>query len=181
MPDVFKDPDKFDPDRFGPGREEDKRDYAYIPFGGGRHKCMGNAFALLQVKAILAVLLRHYEFELAGDPIGSDFHGLVVGPTEPMRLRYKRRTRAVKAAVAEQITKAEPTVDDKLHLKVEVDRFLCQGHAVCTSEAPDVFIIHGGKVAARKKEVRGEVCKRVLLAEKHCPSNAIKTTDLTVS
>ena len=177
---VFAEPDKFDPDRFAPPREEDKRDYAFIPFGGGRHKCMGNAFALLQVKAILAVLLRHYEFELAGDPVGDDFHGLVIGPREPMRLRYKKRSRAVKVAMPKAApTEAKP--DTKRHLRVEVDRFLCQGHAVCTSEAPDVFIIHGGKVAARKKEVHGEVCARVELAAKYCPTRAIKLTDLNVS
>ena len=55
----------FEPDRFAPPREEDKRDFAYIAFGGGRHKCLGNAFAILQIKAILALLLGQYEFELA--------------------------------------------------------------------------------------------------------------------
>src|SRR5262249_55584914 len=43
LPEVFRDPDSFDPDRFMPPREEDKRDFAYIAFGGGRHKCLGNA------------------------------------------------------------------------------------------------------------------------------------------
>ncbi len=91
IPEIFKHPEAFDPDRFSPPREEDKRDFAYIAFGGGRHKCLGNAFAILQIKAILALLLGQYEFELAGDPIDSDFHGLVVGPKVPCRLRYKRR------------------------------------------------------------------------------------------
>ena len=63
IPELFRDAEAFDPDRFAPPREEDKRDFAFIPFGGGRHKCMGNAFALLQIKAILAILLRRYTFE----------------------------------------------------------------------------------------------------------------------
>ena len=67
IPELFREPEAFDPDRFAPPREEDKRDFAFIPFGGGRHKCMGNAFALLQIKAILAILLRRYDFELV-DP-----------------------------------------------------------------------------------------------------------------
>ncbi len=69
MPEVFAEPERFDPDRFAPPREEDKRDFAYIAFGGGRHKCLGNAFAILQIKAILAMLLGQYEFELGGDAV----------------------------------------------------------------------------------------------------------------
>src|SRR6185312_12698648 len=88
---VFKNPAAFDPDRFARPREEDKRDFAYISFGGGRHKCLGNAFAILQIKAIIALLLGQYEFELAGDAIDSDFQGLVVGPKEPCRVRYRKR------------------------------------------------------------------------------------------
>jgi sterol 14-demethylase len=88
---VFHNALTYDPDRYGPGREEDKRPFAYIAFGGGRHKCMGNAFAILQIKTILAVLLNRYDFELAGDPIETDFQGLVLGPKPPIAVRYKRR------------------------------------------------------------------------------------------
>jgi len=93
-PEVFENPLQFDPDRYGPGREEDKRPFAYISFGGGRHKCMGNAFAILQIKAIIAVLLNRYEFELAGDRIETDFQGLVLGPKPPIRICYRRRARS---------------------------------------------------------------------------------------
>ena len=88
---VFKNALEFDPDRYGPGREEDKRPFAYISFGGGRHKCMGNAFAILQIKTIMAVLLNRYDFELAGDSVETDFQGLVLGPKPPIRIRYRRR------------------------------------------------------------------------------------------
>ncbi len=91
IPEIFSEPERFDPDRFAAPREEDKRDFAFIAFGGGRHKCLGNAFAILQVKAILAMLLGQYEFELGGDEVAPDFHGLVIGPKEPCRIRYRRR------------------------------------------------------------------------------------------
>lgn len=89
---VFKNALQFDPDRYGPGREEDRRPFAYISFGGGRHKCMGNAFAILQIKTITAVLLNRYELKLAGDSIETDFQGLVLGPKPPIRIRYRKRT-----------------------------------------------------------------------------------------
>jgi len=89
---VFRNALAYDPDRYGPGREEDKRPFAYISFGGGRHKCMGNAFAILQIKTIIAVLLNRYEFDLVGDSIETDFQGLVLGPKPPIRIRYRRRS-----------------------------------------------------------------------------------------
>jgi sterol 14alpha-demethylase len=93
-PQLFTDALKFDSKRFSPSRAEDKTPYAYISFGGGRHTCLGSSFALLQIKAIFAMLLRQYEFELYGDPITPDFQGLVVGPKMPCRVRYRRRRTA---------------------------------------------------------------------------------------
>ncbi len=88
---VFTRPDAYDLHRYAPGREEDKQPSAYISFGGGRHRCLGNAFALLQIKTIMAILLQRYTFELAGDPIEADFQGLVIGPKMPCRVTYRRR------------------------------------------------------------------------------------------
>ena len=88
----FVDAALFDSSRFAPGREEDKKPYAYIPFGGGRHVCLGSSFAMLQIKTIFAVLLRRYDFELFGDPIESDFQGLVISPKMPCRVHYRRRS-----------------------------------------------------------------------------------------
>jgi sterol 14-demethylase len=87
---LFREPDRFDPDRFGPGREEDKLPFAFQAFGGGSHKCLGNAFALLQIKTVFAILMRRFEFSLYGDPLEPDFHGIVIGPRQPCRVRYRR-------------------------------------------------------------------------------------------
>jgi sterol 14-demethylase len=109
MPEVFRDPDAFDPDRFAEGRAEDKKDFAYIAFGGGRHKCLGNAFAILQVKAILALLLGQFELGLHGDAIETNFQGLVVGPKEPCRVRYRRR--AQPSVTMAQMSAGQPLSD----------------------------------------------------------------------
>ena len=86
---VFKDASSFDIHRYGPDRKEDRQAFAFIAFGGGRHKCLGSAFALLQIKTILATLLRRFEFDLAGDPIEPDFQGMVIGPKMPIRVTYQ--------------------------------------------------------------------------------------------
>ena len=92
---VYKDPDAYDPDRFGPGREEDKqKPFSFIGFGGGRHSCMGETFAYMQVKIIWSLLLRKFDFELVsnGGAIPEpDYAAMVVGPKPPCKVRFTRR------------------------------------------------------------------------------------------
>lgn len=62
-PKVWKDPYRFDPERFMPERAEDKvHRFAWVPFGGGVHKCIGMYFAQLEIKTILHNMLRTYEW-----------------------------------------------------------------------------------------------------------------------
>ena len=87
----FAEPDRFDPDRWRPERGEIQSPFKWVAFGAGRHKCTGNAFALMQLKTIFAVLFRTFDFELYGDPFEADYQNLVVGPKPPCRVRYRRR------------------------------------------------------------------------------------------
>lgn len=67
-PDHWTDPETFDPDRFSPNRAEDQSHrYAWAPFGGGAHKCIGLHFSTMQVKVFMALLLRRFRVELAQD------------------------------------------------------------------------------------------------------------------
>lgn len=111
IPQLFRDPARFDPDRYGPGREEDKRPFAFQAFGGGHHKCLGNAFALLQIKAIFAILMRKFAFSSYGDPLAPDFHGVVVGPRQPCRVRYRR----LRAEETEQLAARAKAGDAPAH------------------------------------------------------------------
>jgi sterol 14-demethylase len=93
-PDCFADPLRFDPDRFAEPRQEDvKHPFAYVPFGGGRHRCLGANFALMQQKAIFSVLLRRFEFELVAAPQSyvDNYSAMVVRPKQPFEVRYRRR------------------------------------------------------------------------------------------
>lgn len=93
LPHIFKDPDSYDPDRFSPGREEDKAAgaFSYISFGGGRHGCLGEPFAYLQIKAIWSHLLRNFELELVSPFPEIDWNAMVVGVKGSVMVRYKRR------------------------------------------------------------------------------------------
>ncbi|KAJ6804004.1 obtusifoliol 14-alpha demethylase [Iris pallida] len=97
LPHIFKDPDSYDPDRFAPGREEDKASgaFSYISFGGGRHGCLGEPFAYLQIKAIWSHLLRNFEFELVSPFPEPDWNAMVVGVKGEVMVKYRRRKLAV--------------------------------------------------------------------------------------
>ena len=65
MPQWWTDPDTFDPGRFSPERREDKvHKYAWAPFGGGAHKCIGMYFAGMQVKTIMHQVLQRYRWSV---------------------------------------------------------------------------------------------------------------------
>lgn len=91
MAHFFDDPLRFDPERFSDEREEKMHPYAWTPFGGGHHRCLGAVFALLQIKTVWTVLLMNYDFELVEPRYLPDYQAMVVGPKQPARFRYRRR------------------------------------------------------------------------------------------
>ncbi|MDG2303964.1 MAG: cytochrome P450 [Candidatus Binatia bacterium] len=93
MPEKFPEPNRYDPDRYAEGRAEDRQPFAWIPFGAGRHRCIGAAFAQMQIKAILGILLHDYEWELSQphDSYQDDHSKMVVQLRQPCRAKYRRR------------------------------------------------------------------------------------------
>lgn len=96
LPEAFDDPDTFDPHRyFDPTNADIANPWTWIPFGAGRHRCVGAAFALMQIKAIFSVLMLDWEFELAqpADTYHNDHSKMVVQLAQPCVVRYRRRSR----------------------------------------------------------------------------------------
>ena len=90
----FPDPDAFVPDRYDKPREEDVlHRWTWIPFGAGRHRCVGAAFGTMQIKAIFSVLLREFDFEMAqpSRSYRNDHSKMVVQLVAPARVRYRKR------------------------------------------------------------------------------------------
>ena len=94
IPEDFPDADAFVPQRYLEPREEDLANpWTWIPFGAGRHRCVGAAFAMMQLKAIFSVLLRGWEFELTqpSETYRNDHSKMVVQLQQPCGASYRRR------------------------------------------------------------------------------------------
>ncbi len=77
----FSEPERFLPERWGEGLEDNLPKYAYIPFGGGPRVCIGNSFAMMEARLLLATIAQQYR--LAVKP------GYKVVPEPLITLRVK--------------------------------------------------------------------------------------------
>lgn len=89
-PKHWSDPDRFDPDRFA-GRPAPSA-YVYLPFGGGPRNCIGAYFGLIEGKAVLAYLLRHWTMEPLDRPVHAHM-GATLEPRPGVSMTVARRGR----------------------------------------------------------------------------------------
>jgi len=122
IPEYFPNPDRWDPHRWdkpaaaatAADDDNDLVDYGYglvtkgasspyLPFGAGRHRCIGEQFAYLQLGAIIATMVRHLRFANVGggkDVVGTDYTSLFSQPLRPAVVQWERR--GVVVAVADE-------------------------------------------------------------------------------
>lgn len=86
-PGHWESPEGFDPDRFAPGADATRHRFAYFPFGGGPHQCIGNNFALMEATLVLATIARDFRLDLVP--------GFSVEPDPQVTLRPKDGVRVV--------------------------------------------------------------------------------------
>jgi cytochrome P450 len=86
---IWEYPHEFRPDRFA--GEDDRPRFAYFPFGGGPRRCIGQQFAMVEGKLILATLARRYHLELVSDPDVDLSVSITTRPLDPIEMRVESR------------------------------------------------------------------------------------------
>ena len=113
---AFPDPDEFRPERFLDGQPPP---YSWIPFGGGPHRCMGAAFALMETKAVLTTVLRNVELRPPPNqrPEGRRVNNVTLRPARGGRVVVTARSvRSARSSAREPVGAAEaPTPECPVH------------------------------------------------------------------
>lgn len=87
----FPEPDRFHPERFAQGWEERIPRYAYLPFGAGPRVCIGNAFAMMEARLILATVAQRSKFSLEADAEVRPVQRITLRPGGPVRMKITLR------------------------------------------------------------------------------------------
>ena len=117
-PKYFPEPDLWEPTRWDKDSplaprmaaatvDEEKIDYGYglvsnggnspyLPFGAGRHRCIGEQFANVQLQTITAMIVREFKFrnvDGSNKVIGTDYASLFSRPLEPASIYWEKRNK----------------------------------------------------------------------------------------
>ena len=89
-PTLYPEPDAFRPERW---LARKFAAWEFTPFGGGIRRCIGAAFAVYEMKQVLAAILPHHRLRLADDtPIGPARRNITLGPRGGVRMILTERT-----------------------------------------------------------------------------------------
>lgn len=87
--DIYPEPKKFKPERF---IERQFSPYEFLPFGGGNRRCLGYAFALFEMKLVLATIMSQVELELLDHrPLKSARRGFTFTPSGGVKMKVKNK------------------------------------------------------------------------------------------
>jgi cytochrome P450 family 110 len=87
--DLYPEPLQFKPERF---LERQFSPYEYVPFGGGSRRCIGMALGQLEMKLVLATILRDFDLVLAEKkPVQAKRRGVTLGPAGGVRMALRGR------------------------------------------------------------------------------------------
>jgi len=87
----FEDPDAFKPERWQNDLQHRLAKFAYFPFGGGPRVCIGNRFAMMEAKLVLASAVQRFRFEPTPQTKIDLFPSVTLRPRGGVSLRLVER------------------------------------------------------------------------------------------
>ena len=90
LPRLWDSPTVFKPERFSPEGSGDRHRFAYYPFGGGEHMCLGTHLFMVEAQLILASILSRYQPRLCSSPIVEPKAATSLRPSQPVKLMFCR-------------------------------------------------------------------------------------------
>jgi cytochrome P450 len=85
-PDLWDEPEAFRPERFLDAQPEP---YSYLPFGGGAHRCLGAALAILELETAIAGITERFDLEPVGPPERPARRGVTLVPAGGATVRVR--------------------------------------------------------------------------------------------
>ncbi len=90
-PRFFDDPLAFDPDRWTDEFRESLHPFAYFPFSAGPRRCLGDRFAMLEAKLVVATVLQRAHFEAVPGEELELAPSITLRPADGLRMRVRKR------------------------------------------------------------------------------------------
>ncbi|XP_061402650.1 cytochrome P450 4p1-like [Musca vetustissima] len=91
-PKYYKDPNAFRPERFFSTEAEQRHPFAFIPFSAGQRNCIGQKFAMLEIKTLLVHILKNFRLEPITTPESFRFSaGLLLRTNDKVKIKIKKR------------------------------------------------------------------------------------------
>jgi cytochrome P450 len=91
LPSIWDEPQRYNPGRFGGEAARARHRFAFVPFGGGAHGCLGANFASLQVRTLLRHLLEEHDLVLASQEPPRWYHWPNCRPLGGLPIALRRR------------------------------------------------------------------------------------------
>ncbi|MGO4423245.1 cytochrome P450, partial [Streptomyces sp. MCAF7] len=83
-PEFWDNPEGFEPERFTPENSEGRHRMAYLPFGAGPRKCIGDSFAMLQMPLVVAMVAQRFRLDLVEGQRVFPEPAISLRPRDPM-------------------------------------------------------------------------------------------------